>query len=106
MLGSVADAEDLVQETFLRWQEADRAEVKSPRAFLSTIITRLSINHLRSARTQREQLTQQFLFVNRRPISVLVLDIVDHRVQTIYIVSNPEKLAAMPSPSSPVVGRP
>jgi RNA polymerase sigma-70 factor (ECF subfamily) len=55
MLGSVADAEDLVQETFLRWQKAELTCVKSPGAFLSTIITRLCINHLHSARTRREQ---------------------------------------------------
>jgi RNA polymerase sigma-70 factor (ECF subfamily) len=55
MLGSVADAEDLVQETFLRWQEAESTPVRSPRAFLSTVITRLCINHLRSARARREQ---------------------------------------------------
>lgn len=54
MLGSVMDAEDLVQETFLRWQEAADADVRSPRAYLTTIITRLCINHLRSARVQRE----------------------------------------------------
>lgn len=54
MLGSVMDAEDLVQEAFLRWQEAPATEVRSPRAYLTTIVTRLAINHLRSARTQRE----------------------------------------------------
>jgi RNA polymerase sigma-70 factor (ECF subfamily) len=54
MLGSVADAEDLVQETYLRWQEASDVEVRSPRAYLTTIVTRLAINHLRSARVQRE----------------------------------------------------
>ena len=55
MLGSVADAEDLVQETFLRWQQADPAEVRSPRAYLTTVISRLCINHLKSARTHREE---------------------------------------------------
>jgi RNA polymerase sigma-70 factor (ECF subfamily) len=56
MLGSVTDAEDLVQEAFLRWQEAVGAdvEVRSPRAYLSTVITRLAINRLQSARVQRE----------------------------------------------------
>jgi RNA polymerase sigma-70 factor (ECF subfamily) len=54
MLGSVADAEDLVQETYLRWQGASDVEVRSPRAYLTTIVTRLAINHLRSARVQRE----------------------------------------------------
>src|SRR5213594_254135 len=54
MLGSVMDAEDLVQEAYLRWQEASDADVRSPRAYLATIVTRLAINHLRSARVQRE----------------------------------------------------
>jgi RNA polymerase sigma-70 factor (ECF subfamily) len=55
MLGSVADAEDLVQEAFLRWQQTDPTEVRSPRAYLSAVITRLCINHLKSARTRREE---------------------------------------------------
>ncbi|GIV60771.1 MAG: DNA-directed RNA polymerase sigma-70 factor [Rhodothermaceae bacterium] len=52
MLGSVADAEDVVQEAFLRWQRA--GEVTIPRAFLTTVVTRLCIDQLRSARVQRE----------------------------------------------------
>jgi len=55
MLGSVADAEDMLQETFLRWQQASIEEIRSPRAFLVTIISRLSINHLQSARVEREE---------------------------------------------------
>ena len=54
MLGTVMDAEDMVQETFLRWQSCDQARVESPKAWLSTVITRLCINHLKSARVQRE----------------------------------------------------
>ena len=54
MLGSVADAEDLVQDTYLRWQEAPEADVREPRAYLATIVTRLAINQLHSARSQRE----------------------------------------------------
>jgi RNA polymerase sigma-70 factor (ECF subfamily) len=54
MLGSVADAEDIVQDAYLRWQEAPEADVRSPRAYLATIVTRLAINQLRSARSQRE----------------------------------------------------
>jgi len=53
MLGSRADAEDAVQETFIRWQQSNE-EPSSPKAFLSTIITRLCIDQLRSARAQRE----------------------------------------------------
>ena len=55
MLGSVMDAEDMVQETFLRWQQVSAQAIKSTKAYLTTIITRLCIDHLRSARVQREQ---------------------------------------------------
>jgi RNA polymerase sigma-70 factor (ECF subfamily) len=55
MLGTVTDAEDMVQETFLRWQQTTAATVKSAKTYLSTIITRLCIDHLRSARVRREQ---------------------------------------------------
>lgn len=55
MLGSVADAEDMVQETFLRWQAAGDEEIKAPKAYLSAIITNLCINYLGSARRKREE---------------------------------------------------
>lgn len=55
MLGSFADAEDMVQDAFLRWQRASDVEIQSPRAFLVTILCRLCINHLQSARVRREQ---------------------------------------------------
>lgn len=55
MLGSAMEAEDMVQETFIRWQQVPEAEVKSVKAYLSRIITRLCIDQLRSARVQREQ---------------------------------------------------
>lgn len=61
MLGSVADAEDMLQETFIRWLQASSDEVRSPKAFLITIITRLSINHLQSARVRREEYVGQWL---------------------------------------------
>jgi RNA polymerase sigma-70 factor (ECF subfamily) len=54
MLGSATDAEDMVQEAFVRWLQADEPAVQSPRAYLSTIVVRLCIDHLRLARTQRE----------------------------------------------------
>ncbi len=54
MLGSAMDAEDLVQEAFIRWQATSDAEVLSPKAYLTTILTRLCIDQLRSARAQRE----------------------------------------------------
>ena len=55
MLGSVAEAEDVVQEAYLRWREVPETEVRSPRSYLSAVVTRLSINRLRSARARREQ---------------------------------------------------
>jgi RNA polymerase sigma-70 factor (ECF subfamily) len=54
MLGSVMDAEDIVQEAYLQWQHRGDVEIASPRAFLSTIVTRQSINHLNTARVRRE----------------------------------------------------
>lgn len=53
MLGSVSDAEDIVQEVWIRWQNTD-STVQSPKAFLSKIVTRLCIDHLRSTRVKRE----------------------------------------------------
>ena len=61
MLGSAADAEDLLQETFIRWQQAPEVEIESPRALLVTILTRLCINHLQSARVRREEYVGQWL---------------------------------------------
>jgi RNA polymerase sigma-70 factor (TIGR02957 family) len=54
MLGSVADAEDVVQDTWLRWSAADRAEVIDERAYLVQITTRLALDRLGSARARRE----------------------------------------------------
>ena len=54
MTGSVADAEDLVQEVWLRWQLADREPVLNPEAYLATVITRLAINESQTARARRE----------------------------------------------------
>ena len=54
MLGSVADAEDMVQETWLRLGKADSAAIENPRAYLCAIVTHLCIDHLRSARTRHE----------------------------------------------------
>jgi len=55
MLGSMADAEDAVQETYLRWHAADRDKVSDPRAFLMTTTARICLDMLTSARARREE---------------------------------------------------
>jgi RNA polymerase sigma-70 factor, ECF subfamily len=54
MLGSMAEAEDAVQDAYLRWHDADRASVEDPKAFLMTTTTRICLDVLKSARTRRE----------------------------------------------------
>ena len=54
MLSSVTEAEDIVQDAWLRWQACDRATVRDPAAFLITAVTRLCLNELQSARMRRE----------------------------------------------------
>jgi RNA polymerase sigma-70 factor (ECF subfamily) len=54
MLGGIADAEDVVQEAYLRWEAAPRDEVRAPKAFLSKVVTRMCIDLQRSARVRRE----------------------------------------------------
>jgi RNA polymerase sigma-70 factor, ECF subfamily len=62
MLGSVADAEDMLQETFIRWQQKrDDDKIRSPRAFLVTITSRLCVNQLQSARALREEYVGEWL---------------------------------------------
>lgn len=61
MLGSLADAEDILQEAFLRWCRTGDLELQSPRAFFVTIVSRLCINHLQSARVKREEYLGQWL---------------------------------------------
>ncbi|HEU4895246.1 MAG TPA: sigma factor, partial [Acidimicrobiia bacterium] len=51
MLGSVMEAEDVVQDAYLRWADVDVSGVQSPEAFLTTVTTRLAIDRLRSARS-------------------------------------------------------
>lgn len=54
MLGSAADAEDVLQDAWLRWQAADTAELEAPGAWLTTVVTRLCLDQLKSARVRRE----------------------------------------------------
>lgn len=55
MLGSVAEAEDVVQDAYLRWTETDRASVVHPRAYLARVVSRLCLDRMKSAAVRREQ---------------------------------------------------
>src|SRR4051794_9890667 len=55
MLGSAMEAEDMVQEAFLRYENSHDKDIQSPKAYLTTIVTRLCLDQLKSAKTQREQ---------------------------------------------------
>jgi RNA polymerase sigma-70 factor (TIGR02957 family) len=61
MLGSAADAEDVVQETWLRWADVDHAEVRDPRAYLVRIVTRQALNRLRTLARRREEYVGEWL---------------------------------------------
>jgi RNA polymerase sigma-70 factor, ECF subfamily len=54
MLGTIADAEDVVQDAWLRWRRVEPSEVERPEAWLTTVTTRLALDHLRSSRRRRE----------------------------------------------------
>ncbi|PWE09889.1 RNA polymerase subunit sigma-70 [Streptomyces sp. BSE7F] len=55
LLGSAADAEDVVQDTFLRWQAADRERIEVPEAWLTKVVTHLCLDRLRSAQARHER---------------------------------------------------
>jgi RNA polymerase sigma-70 factor (TIGR02957 family) len=61
MLGSAVDAEDVVQETWLRWADVDQTEVRDPRAYLVRIVTRQALNRLRTVSRRREEYVGEWL---------------------------------------------
>jgi RNA polymerase sigma-70 factor (ECF subfamily) len=61
MLGSITDAEDVVQEAFIRWMGTDRAAVREPEAFLRRTVTRLCLDQMKSARARRETYVGEWL---------------------------------------------
>jgi RNA polymerase sigma-70 factor (ECF subfamily) len=61
MVGQVMDAEDLVQEAYLRWSAVDHRSVANPAGYLTTVVTRLAIDRLRSAQFRRETYVGQWL---------------------------------------------
>ena len=61
MLGSAADAEEIVQDAWLRWQGVDRSTVRDPAAYLAKVVTNLSMKQLTSARVRRETYVGEWL---------------------------------------------
>lgn len=61
MLGSAADAEDVLQESWLRWADVDQSQVRDPRAYLVRIVTRQTLNHLRTISRRREEYVGEWL---------------------------------------------
>jgi RNA polymerase sigma-70 factor (ECF subfamily) len=61
MLGTRADAEDIVQDAYLRWQSASLEEVRAPKSYLTTVVARLSLDSLKSARRKRETYVGEWL---------------------------------------------
>lgn len=77
--GSIAEAEDIVQETFLKWASADHKMIESPYSWLITVVTRMSLDHLKSARVKRESyigpwLPEPFIADNKTPENEYELD--------------------------------
>ena len=76
MLGSIADAEDVVQDGWLRWSGNDRSEVREPEAFLRRMVIRLCLDVLRSARARREEYVGPWLpdpIVEEEPVEDVTL---------------------------------
>ena len=61
MLGSVAEAEDVVQDAFLLWRDVDHSAVAEPRGYLARVVSRLCLDRMKSARWQREQYVGMWL---------------------------------------------
>src|SRR5438045_7617552 len=61
MLGSAADADDVLQETWLRWANVDRSQVSDPRAYLVRIVTRQALNQMRTLSRRREEYVGEWL---------------------------------------------
>jgi len=81
MLGTRADTEDVLQDAWLRWQGADRKAIQSDEAWLVTVVTRLAIDRLRAAKTEREHYVGDWLpepvFENANEVSLAFLHLLE-----------------------------
>jgi RNA polymerase sigma-70 factor (ECF subfamily) len=118
ILGTVADAEDAVQDAWLRWSAAPRDDVTEPRAYLARTVTNIALNRLRAARARREayvgpwlpeplltrtdtditeraEVAGALVLAGGRVIAAGTLAVAGGRVTAIHLVTNPEKLDAI-----------
>ncbi len=91
MLGSRSEAEDVVQDAWLRWRQVDRGEVRSVPAFLSRIVTRLCLDEMKSARARRETYVGEWL---PEPL-VMTPDEPDHDDLTLTLMLALERLSPL-----------
>jgi len=111
MLGSLSDADDAVQETWLRLSQADSDEVENLRAWLTTIVGRVSLNMLPARKSRREEPIETFsrlspdakpalvngaagvvVVLGGRPFAVMGFTVVGSRIVAIDVLSDPERL--------------
>lgn len=96
MLGRISEAEDAVQEAYIRWHFADRSSVSDPRAFLARTVTRLCLDHLKSAQVKRETYIGPWLpepVVNDDPTSAIDGDLSVALLMALERLSPPERAA-------------
>jgi RNA polymerase sigma-70 factor (ECF subfamily) len=90
MLGTLADAQDVVQDTYVKWTNADTDDVQDVRAWLVTVCSRLSLNAMKSARSRRETYTGTWLpepFVEHSPLSPAEQSEIDDTVSVALLVA-------------------
>jgi DNA-directed RNA polymerase specialized sigma24 family protein len=94
MLGSLTEADDAVQDTWLRVSGADTGDVENFAGWLTTILARVCLNMLRSRNVRREQpLTMHLPYpVNGRPFSVLAFTVANGRIVEIDVIADPERV--------------
>ncbi len=92
MLGSTAEAEDVVQDAWIRWQRTDLADVREPAAFLTRTVTRLCLDAMRSARTRREAYVGSWL---PEPIMETDVDEPGHDELTLTLMLALERLSPL-----------
>jgi RNA polymerase sigma-70 factor (ECF subfamily) len=98
ILGNTVDVEDLLQETYIRWQQTPLAQIRSPKAFLSTVIKRLCLNHVQSAYVRQrgeidadyepvsDEQTQQTLIERITPALSILLERLSPRERLVLLL--------------------